>query len=344
MSDFQGALQKWRNRGSLRYLAHFLGVSTKQVTRYWDDGCVPGGYRTMKGHRRIAYKDDTAETVASRVRRSKRRNIAIRYHKEEIEYCGTLIRVKGCTNVRALYQRARDAGLDVGDAWNAATSIDTSDSDRDPTWELLWAAKGTCEEEVGESVRFFSQLRVSYLCEACDPKDFRSKARAAWRSIVSAHKRRFGCDAFSSSLGEKAQWRKPLKPLRNLLLERDLESFLRAYRKATELHRRAWEFVTEGLDDERFLVWNESVKTQPKVKQLEVAAYALKRTGEHASASALARQLRISRPALYRAFTLKDINATLKPLRNDARAIAETRNNKQAKGKKSNRVSGHEYG
>lgn len=349
MSDFEDQLQKWREKGSLRYLADKLNVTPKQVTRYWEEGHVPGRYRTPKGHRRIAYKDNTVEVVEFRVRHAKKRNIAIRYHTEAIDYCGTLIRVKGCTNVRALYQRARDAGLDERDAWNAATGIDTSASDRNLTWEYLWALKGTSLEEVHESMQLLGPLPLDYLCESHDAKDFRSKARTAWKAIVSTRKSWAGWDHVSSSPEEKARWLKPLVPLRKLLLEPDLESFMRAWGKATELQDRIWEYCSEepderSFDDGMFQSLNDREKTESKAMTLEIAALSLKQRGLAPSAAALAKTLGISRPALYRTFKLEAIHAALRLLRNDTWAISEARNDQRAKGKKSNLVAGEDYG
>ena len=71
MSDYEAALRKWRDQGSLRYLARKLGVTPKQVTRYSDNGWIDGSYRTPKGHRRIRYADSTVENVALMVRQEK---------------------------------------------------------------------------------------------------------------------------------------------------------------------------------------------------------------------------------------------------------------------------------
>lgn len=322
MSDSAEALQKWRDQGSLRYLASVLHVSnkrgrrcvtTKQIGRYCDAGWIPGSYRTPKGHRRIRYTDETAEQVACLLKS--------RREERPIE----LLR------------------------------------------DLIWAIKGTSQKEVTDWKRTFDDERIANLVYECraptpqdvtpllvpdciyqerDGKDFRVMAQAVLDEILAEIDAGAGWDGFPRSSPEgEALREKKRKYYRALLLQPDLESFKSAWDEATELTHRLMEFDAPGDDKDRedddenregsgYALAMELVKTQPQATRLQIAALSLKHRDMPTTAAALARELGISRRALYRTYGKKAIQAALKMVRNDVRAILESDIEKQAKRKK----------
>jgi hypothetical protein len=309
MSDSEAALRKWRDHGSLRYLARKLRITTKQVTRYWDNGWIDGSYRTPKGHRRIRYTDSTVESVAFLVRRAKETNIYIRYHLQQIDSRGTIISAEGCNSMGNLYERAQLAGLSEQQAESVATPDPShGPSNDDIFWEFLFALEGISQEEVVESIRRFRFLPLGYLLESLDIKDFRARARATWRRILSAYR---------TGAGEPEN----LKMLRELLSEPDPKSFVVAWRKATEIERRILEY-----DDESLKFFKAFADRERKTLRITIAALWLHHRQQPPSATGLAKALDISRAALYRTYGTKGIRAALNLLRNDALAIREVRN------------------
>ena len=334
MSDFDSKLQKWRNQGSLRYLAHHLRVTEKQVTRYWDNGLIPDCYRTRKGHRRIRYTDDTVSDVRMLVRAAKETNVAIRYHIPQINYCGTIIPVKGCNSMNDLYRRARRCGLNERDARNAAyrPRSKPSPQSRDISWDVLHAIKGTSFEECCENMRKFDLLNLSRLVKAQNPRDFRKIARQEWRELVKYFKLRDE-GVLSVPPQIKAQNMKQRKELRCLLMKRDFQSFRSAYIEATELQSRILE-----IDAKTYDATIKRAQEQPEIMQLKIAAVRLKHLDRPRSAEELAKQLGMSsRPAMYRAYGARAIQDALRLVRNDPTAIREERNQNWTKGKKPNR-------
>lgn len=78
----------------------------------------------------------------------------------------------------------------------------------------------------------------------------------------------------------------------------------------------------------------EQAEKDPGALRLATAALTLRRKQQTPSARALAEELGISRPALYRAFKSHAIQEALNLVRNDPQAIQESRNDKTAKGQK----------
>ena len=325
MSDSEAALRKWRDQGSLRYLARKLGVTPKQVTRYWDNGWIDGSYRTPKGHRRIRYADSTVENVALMVRQRKEWNVRIRYHLPQIDYRGTIITVKGCNSVHDLYRRARKAGLSKREARDVAYNpdIDAPPSPEQIAWDSLLALNRTYGEEVLETMRAFSPFPLHFLLQASDSEDFRARRKKAWQKLDSFFESREELRPLSSN-DQKAK-----DILQKLLSHRDLASFISAWRKETELQYRVFETNAEIHKRAK-----EQAEKDPDALRLPTAASTLKRKQQAPSARALAEELGMSRPALYRVFGSDAIQEALNSLRNDPQAIQESRNDKTVKGQK----------
>jgi hypothetical protein len=334
MSDFGPRLGKWRDQGSLRYLARELDVTTKQVTRYWDNGCIDGCYQTPKGHRRIRYTDSTVENVALMVRRAKEWNVRIRYHLTQIDYRGTIIPVKGCNSTRDLYRRARKAGLSKREARDVAYTpdIEAPPSPEQIAWDSLLALNRTYGEEVLETMRAFSLFPLHFLLQASDSEDFRARAKTAWQKLDSFFESREELRPLSSN-DQKAK-----DAFQKLLSQPDLPSFISAWRKETELQYRVFETNAETYKRAK-----EQAEKDPGALRLATAALTLRRKQQTPSARALAEELGMSRPALYRAFKSHAIQEALNLVRNDPQAIQESRNDKTAKGQKRRR-SANEQG
>jgi hypothetical protein len=363
MSDFPAdTLKKWREQGSLRYLTHHLrvtikgtakAVTFKQVTRYWDKGWIDGAYPTPKGHRRIRYTDDTVERVAAMVRGAKATNIAIRYRTPtgEINYCGTIIPVKGCTKMEDVYKRARKAGLNKRDATNAAYApiVRRAPSMTDIVWEYLHALEGTSEKEVAERMNLLSEVPASYLYQARDAEEFRARSRASRERFLSRLEARAGWDGFPRSSAEGEARRQKIRDLLLPLFDhQDRESFLAAYNLATELDRRVLvmdEVLERIMKTKEIAEMDESEKSEyraqtyrklqanaaakPEALLLEIAAVSLKRSEQAPSAAALALALGVSRRALYRTYGKTGIKAALNLVRNDTTATHTSRTDRK---------------
>jgi hypothetical protein len=326
MSDLSPTtLQKWRDQGSLRYLAHHLGVTAKQVTRYWEYVQIDGAYRTSKGHRRIRYSDDTVERVALAVKCSKATNIAIRYHIPPFEYCGTVIPVKGCTSRQDVYRRARKAGLDERDAWNAANGLLRSGAPpyRYLASELLQMGKGISEKEVDDCMSLYRRVPLRYLGEARDAKDFRARARVVWRKILSELKAKAGWDSSQEGEARRQEIRNKIRPL---LLQPDRDAFFLAYEKGTEVESRIMEYKDDEQTYRKVEAW---AVTEPEIVSLRIAVRSLQHSEQNPTAAALAEALEISRPALYRRYKGPKIQEVLNELRNDPMAASATRTDRK---------------
>ena len=293
MSDSEAALRKWHDKGSLRYLAHELGVTTKQVTRYWDNGWIDGSYRIPKGHRRIRYTDSTVENVALMVRQEKEWNVRIRYHLTQIDYRGTIIAVKGCNSMDDLYRRARKAGLSKRAARNLAYTPDihAPPSTEQIAWDALLALERTYREEVLETMRVFSPFPLHFLLQASDSEDFRGRAKRAWQKIRSFYESREELRPLSSN-DQKAK-----DIFQNLLSQPDLASFIPAWSDEIQLQYRPWKANAETYKRAKG-----QAEKDPGALRLATAALTLKRKQQAPSARALAEELGMSRPALYRVF------------------------------------------
>lgn len=309
-----GTLQRWREQGSLRYLAHCLGVTGKQIARYWDQGWIPRGYTTARGHRRIRYEADTVEQVRARVHAAKTTNIAIRHHLDTITWRGQRISLEGCHCMDDLYRRARRAGLPEKEARALAyrprsrPEPAAGGAATDLFHDVLLRLKGVSQAELNESARFYAGLPLDALLEECPPREFRARAREAWRGIVEEMKAAARWERLHRAPPELAAHREKRKAaLRALLAQRDRDAFVAAWLKITEPHHRIFE-----EDDAYFLRVKESVESDPHTMRLRVALLALGQAGETPSAAALARVLGISRRALYRAYGTEGIREVLR--------------------------------
>ena len=314
----------WRDSGSLRYLAHQLDVATKQIARYCDNGWIQGSYRTPKGHRRIHYTDDTVKHILAIVKSAKATNKEIRYHIDTIDYCGTVIPVKGCTKMRDVYRRGRKAGLNDQDAKNAAyepRGPKPAPHKIELAWEYFLARQGTSQIEVAERRSILSSVPVKYLYEAQDATEFRARSKDAWQRWLSANVSPRDSPHFSQEGEEKM--RKIRDTLQPLFHQPDRESFLAAYNKAAELDTRIMD------DAEIFLPVQAKAEEKPGVMLLQIAVLSLKHSQKAPTAAALAQALGISRPALYRTYGKNVIQQTLDSVRNDLRAICTTRSDKK---------------
>ncbi len=368
-------MQRWRTQGSLRYLACELGVSTKQVTRYWDSGWISGGYRTPKGHRRIPYCKDTVERVRLAVRLVKDTNIEIRYRLPAVEYCGTMISAVGCNSMRDLYREARKPkyGLSKRDAQRVAYRHrgNPGPTTESISWEMLRMQTDVSQAEIDDQDRTLAWLPLESLLEAKSTKEFRAKARRAWRAILSEFRAEEQGRSHSTSL-QVMRRKKSLEVLRKLLSEPDLRSFVSAFQLATESDHRIMSLAKKtpraeisapsahdcqtasplellmmkeenelDTDSETrpvgYFAIKDFAERNPNAARLYVASRQLKHQRQRPSATALARVLGLSRPGLYRMLGTKKIQQILRPLRNDALAILEKRNWMEAKGKKRSR-------
>ena len=314
----------WRDSGSLRYLAQQLDVTTKQVARYCDNEWIQGSYRTPKGHRRIHYTDDTVQQVSAIVTSVKATNKAIRYHIDTIDYCGTVIRVKGCTKMRDVYRQARKAGLNHRDANNAAyerRGPKPAPLKIELAWDYLLARQGTSRIEVAERMNILSIVPARYLCEAQDATEFRARSRDAWQKLLSANG--FPGDSPRSSPEVEEKKRKIMEILHHLLHQPDRESFLSAYNKAAELDTRIMD------DAEIFLRIQTEAEEQGGAMLLQIEVLSLKHSEKAPTAAALAQALGISRSALYRTYGKNVIQQTLDSLRIDPHANCATRSDKK---------------
>jgi hypothetical protein len=321
MSALLEKSHRWRRLGLLKYLAVELGITVKQVTRYWDQGWIPGRYRTRGGARRIRYDDDTVQQVRRMVQAVKETNREIRYRLEEINYGEVKIVVKGCNSMDDLFKRAQKAGLGKREATNLAyrLRLQPSISLEQLAWNLLWAKEGTSEEEARHSLRYFDRIPLSTLIAAKGAPDFQRIAERVWLNI-------------QPDLQREEAPSQTIAAIRHLLSQPDRQSFVAEWNKATEVDNR----IMNRTDDElrKARGWATS---EPHQARLHLAALLVRRSQQSRSASALAKTLQISRPALYRTFGRDAIQTVLKSIRHDPLAAETTRNEWWAEGKTNER-------
>ena len=224
-----------------------------------------------------------------------------------------------------LYRRARKAGLSKQAAHALAytPSIDASPSAEQISWDTLLALQCTYEEEVVANIREFSLFPFNFLLQASDTKDFRARARRAWRKMLLFYK------SEQRSPGSRSSSERTKEIFRTLLSQPDVPSFVSAWSKETELQHRVLR-----ADVETYQKINEKADEDSGALRLKTAALTLRRKEQAPSASALADALEMSRPALYRAFGSDIIQKALNLVHNDPQAIQEGRNDKRAKGQK----------
>jgi len=298
--------------GLLKYLASELGVSVKQVTRYWDRNLIPNRYRTPGGARRIRYKHGTVEQVRRMVDAAKETNIQIRYRLAEIRYKGLTVSVKGCNSMDDLYRRARKVGLSKREAADLAYRPrlkKPSPSSDEVAWQVMWALQGTSHEEVVKSMRELDCIPLLLLMAAKSDEDFQLRAKRALENI-------------ESSLTNPEQQKAKIIA-KELLSERDLRTFVQRWNEATEL---------EQTEARVFYQAKEQAVNDRDRLNLQVAVLRLKHQQSAPSSLALANSLNMSRPGLYRTFGVRAIQNALMAIRNDARSVLQSRNDKWARG------------
>jgi hypothetical protein len=320
MSALLEKSQRWRRLGLLKYLAVELGITVKQVTRYWDQAWIAGRYRTPGGARRIRYDDNTVRQVRQMVQAVKETNREIRYRLEEINYGEIKIVVKGCNSMHDLFKRARKAGLEKREAANLAywLRLQPRVSSEQLAWDSLWAKEGTSEEEASQSLRYFDWIPLSTLIAAKDAADFQRIAKRVWLNIQPDLQREAPIQTIAA--------------IRRLLTQPDRQSFIAEWNKATEVDNRIMNRTDNELRKAR--AWATS---EPHQATLHLAALLVRRSQQSPSASALSKALRISRPALYRTFGRDAIQRVLKSIRHDPLAAETTRNELWAEGKTNER-------
>ncbi len=332
MSDFQGELEKLRENGSLRYLASHLGVTPKQVTRYWDAKLIEGRYRTPKGHRRIRYTDDTVEHVKLVVAAVKQNNNRIRYHVQEIDYCGTIVPVNGCTSAQGRYKQALKAGLNKREARMLASMLFSkpASSKEDTIWGFIHTLEGISENEVMMNYREFAEVPFLQLLSMEDPEDFRAAAKEILSKIETKRK---GLAPLSANI-------------RKLLSQNDRQSFWELGTKMMEIRDRVSADASDDEDERSHGNIYRRLASSPDNELrnfiLPTLAMQLKHRGLRPSASELARLVGLSRPALYREYGARLIQEALNSVRNSPSAINETSEEGRLKRNKPKKVAKHD--
>jgi hypothetical protein len=308
--DLTAQLDRWRERGSLRYLAHHLGVTSKQVTRYFDNRWIPGWYRTPKGHRRICYRDDTVARVRLNVRAAKETNINIRYYISAIPYRGIVIPTKGCHSMNDLYRKARRSGLTKCEASEVANKPRPLLRSSEIWWDALHAIHGTSPAEAAEMVSYLDCIPLASLLAMKQAEHFRRQARSAWRAIVSRLRGRSSSMLHPLSLSDKER-----QVVRKLLSQPDRRSFLSEWSKVTEVENRIIE-----TDARACIALKNRAEEQPARMRLETAVLRLKHFQRKPTVAELAKLLGKSRCALYREFGARELQEALNLVRTDAMA------------------------
>jgi len=264
-----GQLQRWREQGSLRYLARCLGVTGKQIARYWDQGWIPRSYTTARGHRRIRYEADTVETVRDRVHAAKTTNIVIRHHLDTITWHGRRISLEGCHSMDDLYRRARRDGLPEKEAralaYRARTRPEPAAGAAPALFhDVLLRLKGVSQAELNESRRYYASLPLDALLEECPPREFRARAREAWQGIVEEMKAAAHWERVHRAPPEMIAYRqKRMAALKALLSHRDRDAFMAAWLKITEPNNRIFEEDDAWFLEVKKKVEVENQDTQP---------------------------------------------------------------------------------
>jgi hypothetical protein len=322
-------LEKWRARGSLQYLAHHLGVTLKQVTRYWDNGWIAGGYLTPRGHRRVRYTEDTVRHVRLLAKLSTETNKTIRYRMRPIFHRGAEVDMAGCTNRRALYERLCRNGLSADEAQRVVDGVADRVADQVQVPEVercqlstvrAWMAalERISAEELAQYDKLFGMIPVEVLVEARDPAEFRAAARQAWEEIAE-------CLAYTATLAKLARER--VRPL--LVGPMDLAEFQEAFERAHEeayhpdVHEPAklsmlFAQAEAGLSNEARPEFQRKVCERWGLNEtvLKTAVLTLRQRVEKPTVTALAAVLGVSRRRLYHAFGAKAIREELRVLWN----------------------------
>ncbi|HEY3899948.1 MAG TPA: hypothetical protein VGM54_15175 [Chthoniobacter sp.] len=305
MSVSPEKLAAWRRAGSLRYLAHELGISPKQVARYWDQGWIPGAEPRRKGgrHRRVRYTEDTVARVAERVAAVKETNLAIRYRLEAITHQGRRISVAGCTSRESLRARLRAAGLSREEAARLASKRRYRQQGG-----VLWQARlpaagllglrGLTPAAVAEDERLLTLLPLEHLLAAPTAKEFRLRAREAYRELCATGIARAACLE---------------RLIRPILFQPNLKAFARAYNRAAESFPH-WEYLAQSPRHQAAAV---RLLQAPHEAILLTVLAEIREAQERPSVAAIARRLGASRKKVYRIYGKEKLRAMLGTVRYD---------------------------
>ena len=309
MSALSAKLQRWRDLGLPSYLAYHLGISVKQVTRYWDRGWIPNRRRTRRGARRIRYDDTTVEKTRTTVKNAKETGANIRYRLSQVNFKAIAFEARACNSMSDLYRLARRAGLQKRDARLVAYRPRLNDpepSASDLAWQLLLALQNTSQEEIFEPAAALDFVPAASVMNAGTPEAFQGFAARALRD--------------AQSCGSALENGGATPAVKELLNQPDRYAFARCWNKITELESRVLE--TKAAVYEAI---HKKAAVDPNGVRLLVAVFAVKRDGQKPTARALSGALGLSRPALYRRFGKRAIQDALRLIRNDALSIHSTR-------------------
>jgi hypothetical protein len=207
-------MERWRQRGSLQFLAFSLGKTAKQVARYWDQGWIPGSYATARGHRRIRYEADSVDRVRRILRSRKQKNILIRYYWKQVDYFGMIIPLDGCNTVDHVFQRLCQAGLSEEEARYVAYSPEPEDetpSFDDAIWDITCAAERILEPELGRELQAIPGLFTAALTADDSVSQFE---RDHW---ISSNARCAHSRGFTALSQPRLNWSRNLGLTRSLL-------------------------------------------------------------------------------------------------------------------------------
>jgi len=319
MSDLEKTLAKWRTSGSLRFLAHELDVTTKQVTRWWDLIRIPGSYRTPKGQRRIRYDEQTIKTVRERVDASKATNIAIRYRLRSINCSGKVIGTEDCRTMQDLYRRALQCGLNRQEAGNLAfrPRLPKPPLAGDDLWfDLHQTITRTLVEDVLSQdlpldIETWLELKAT-----SDDASFRSAAKQAWMRFLRNNSQTD--DSFDDFASRKPR-RFRLKEYKELMHSPTRASFFTKLDALQEVESRVLKLPAKTSGRFRRLV-----EEEPKKAAIMNAALKLELLEKPITRGNLADLLEISRPALYRTYGAQLIKDAIREARKESLSITVT--------------------
>jgi hypothetical protein len=320
MSDLKKTLTKWRASGSLRFLAHEMNVTTKQVSRWWDLIGIPGSYRTPKGQRRIRYDEQTIKTVCERVDASKATNIEIRYRLPAINCRGKVIPTEDCRTMQDLYRRALQCGLNRQEAGNLAfrPRLSKPPLAGDDLWFDLHhtitrtLVKDVQSQEFPLSIDTWRELKATR-----GDASFRTAAKQAWmRFLRSSSQTDESFDEFASRNPRRFR----LKEYKELMHSPTRANFFTELDALQEAEGRVLKLPAETSAKFRRLVAEE-----PKKAAIMNAALKLELEGKPITRRNLADLLEISRAALYRIYGAQLIKDSLIEARKESLSITVTR-------------------
>ena len=333
MSDFQKALAKWREAGSLRYLAHELGVTPKQVSRWWDSIGIPGSFKTRKGHRRIRYDELTIGRVRKLVRLAKSTNIEIRYRMPSIHWRGKVIPTKDCRTMQDLHRRALEYGLSDSDAEYLAFRPRIPDPPKggDDLWfDLHHTFHGTLVDNILSHPIPLTIAAWKTLRAAPNDVAYRLVAKQHWEKYLSDNSHtEDSFDAFAKSRPPEFRLRE-FKALMHAPTKSAFSSMLDALQEAERRVFQRPEEEGQAAEKKRRRLVNASdilrqlVEEDPKEAAIRNAALKLGLQEEPITPKKLANMLGLSRPTFYRIYGTQRIRKAVDAAINESLAVTTT--------------------